>query len=77
MRGKPTGNDGLDGTLLDSGGALETVGVDTWMSSEHVGTDPTRAKIKFVSHTAKQLGLQVHGVEGVGDLIVVGLDLSY
>ena len=29
------------------------------------------------SHTAKQLGLQVHGVEGVGDLIVVRLDLTY
>jgi hypothetical protein len=28
------------------------------------------------SHTAKQLGLQVHGIEGVGDLIVVRLDLA-
>ena len=27
-------------------------------------------------HTAKQLGLQLHGVKRVGDLIVVRLDLS-
>lgn len=29
-----------------------------------------------MSHTAKQLGLQVHRVERVGDFIVVGFDLS-
>jgi hypothetical protein len=33
-------------------------------------------KRRGISHTAKQLGLQVHGVEGVGDLIVVRLDLT-
>jgi hypothetical protein len=47
-------DDGHDGALLDSRGALETVGVDT----------------------TEKLGLQVHRIEGVGGLIVVGLDLS-
>jgi hypothetical protein len=47
-------DDGHDGALLDSGGALETVGVDT----------------------TEKLRLQVHVVEGVGDFIVVGLDLA-
>lgn len=28
-------------------------------------------------HTAEKLGLEVHGVEGVGGLIVVRLDLTY
>lgn len=28
------------------------------------------------SHTAEQLRLEVHGIEGVGNLIVVGLDLA-
>lgn len=51
---KLTLDDGHDGTLLDSRGALETVGIDA----------------------AKQLSLQVHVVEGVGGLIVVGLDLT-
>lgn len=54
-RGTLTVDDGHDGTLLDGGGALETVGVDS----------------------AKELGLEVHGVERVGDLIVVGLDLAW
>ena len=52
--GKLTLDDGHDGTLLNSRGALKTVGVDT----------------------TEELGLQVHVVEGVGDLIVVGLDLA-
>lgn len=52
--GKRTLNDGHDGTLLDSRGALETVGVDS----------------------TEELSLQVHVVERVGDLIVVGLDLT-
>lgn len=47
-------NDGHDSTLLDSRGALETIGVDS----------------------TEELGLQVHGVEGVDGLIVVGLDLT-
>jgi hypothetical protein len=47
-------DDGHNGTLLNSRGTFETIGVDT----------------------AEQLALQVHGVERVGDLIVVGLDLS-
>ena len=47
-------DDGHDGTLLDGGGALETVGVDS----------------------TEELRLQVHVVEGVGDFIVVGLDLA-
>ena len=53
--GALTVDDGHDGTLLDGGGTLETVGVDS----------------------AKELGLEVHGVERVGDLIVVGLDLAW
>jgi hypothetical protein len=52
--GKLTLDDGHDGTLLDSRGALETVGVDS----------------------TEELSLQVHVVERVGDLIVVGLDLA-
>ena len=52
--GKLTLDDGHDGTLLDSRGALETVGVDS----------------------TEELSLQVHVVEGVGDLVVVGLDLA-
>lgn len=51
---KLTLDDGHDGALLDSRGALETVGVDT----------------------TEELSLEVHGIEGVGGLIVVGLDLS-
>jgi hypothetical protein len=52
--GKLTLDDGHDGALLDSRGALETVGVDT----------------------TEELSLQLHTVEGVGGLIVVGLDLA-
>ena len=73
-------NDGHDGALLDSRGALETVGVDTWLirsvnfpqSPATGGTFPHDR----ISHTAKQLRLQVHGIEGVDDLIVVGLNLT-
>lgn len=52
--GKRTLDDGHDGALLDSRGALETVGVDS----------------------TEELSLEVHVVERVGDLIVVGLDLA-
>lgn len=52
--GKLTLDNGHDGALLDGGGALETVGVDS----------------------TEELGLQVHRVERVGRLIVVGLDLA-
>lgn len=47
-------DDGDDGALLDGGGALETVGVDS----------------------TEELSLEVHGIERVGDLVVVGLDLA-
>jgi hypothetical protein len=47
-------DDGHDGALLDGGGALETVGVDS----------------------TEELRLEVHRVERVGGLIVVGLDLA-
>lgn len=53
--GRLTLDDGHNGTLLDSRGALETVGVDT----------------------TEELRLQVHVVERIGGLIVVGLDLAY
>jgi hypothetical protein len=73
-------DDGHDGTLLDSRGALETVGVDTCSNSQDFSAlTPPRGVFRVphgFSHTAKQLRLQVHGVERVGDLIVVGLDLS-
>jgi hypothetical protein len=52
--GKLTLDDGHNGALLDSRGALETVGVDS----------------------TEELSLQGHVVEGVSDLIVVGLDLA-
>lgn len=31
---------------------------------------------RWVALTAKKLRLEVHGIEGVGDLVIVGLDLS-
>lgn len=66
-------DDGHDSTLLDSRRALETVGIDTWEASAgpHIATDCLSGEL-----TAKQLGLQVHLIERVDGLIVVGLDLS-
>ena len=73
-------NDGHDSALLDSRGALETVGVDTWLiRSVNFPQNPATGGTLLhdrISHTAKQLRLQVHGIEGVGNLIVVGLDLT-
>lgn len=73
-------DDGHDGALLDSRGALETVSVDTYSPVRIFCTYPAEGGFqvfpKGISHTAKQLRLQVHGVERVGDLIVVGLDDS-
>ena len=48
-------DNGHNGALLDSGWALETVGVDT----------------------TEELSLEVHRIEGVNGLIVVGLDSTY
>lgn len=47
-------DDGHDSALLDSGGALETVGVDS----------------------TEELALEVHGVERISGLVIVGLDLT-
>lgn len=71
-------DDGHDSALLDSRGAFETVGVDTWWAVRNFLHMPRHGRFRVggTSHTAKQLGLQVHVVEGVGDLIVVRLDLS-
>ena len=33
--------------------------------------------VEPAQHTTKELGLQVHGIEGVSDFIVVGFDLCY
>ena len=33
--------------------------------------------VEPAQHTTKELGFQVHGIEGVSDFIVVGLDLCY
>lgn len=52
--GELTLDNGHDGALLDGGGALETVGVDS----------------------TEELRLEVHRIEGVGGLIIVGLDLA-
>jgi len=65
-------DDRHDSPLLDSRGALETVGIDTCeKSARFVATD-----LLSGVPTAKQLGLQVHLVERVDGLIVVRLDLS-
>jgi len=48
-------DNGHDGALLDGGGALETVGVDS----------------------TKELCLEIHRIERVGGLVVVGLNLAY
>jgi hypothetical protein len=67
-------DDRHDSALLDSRGALETISVDTCLLSASVQL----ATEDFLSTglTAKQLGLEVHGIEGVGDLVIVRLDLS-
>ena len=30
-----------------------------------------------VQHTSKKLGLQAHGVKGIGDLVIIGLNLRW
>lgn len=86
---KLTLDDGHDGTLLDSRRALETVGIDTWMwmldmchcrfslflSLLHLHLH-CRTEFCCQIHTTKQLRLEVHSIERVGNLIVVRLNLS-
>jgi hypothetical protein len=54
LRARLTLDNGHDGTLLDSRGTLETVGVNT----------------------TEELRTEVHLIERVDSLIVVGLDLT-
>jgi hypothetical protein len=72
-------DDGHDSTLLDSGGTLETVGVDCagLLTSLSICIWGVWVYYWFQLTTTEQLGLEVHVVEGVDGLIVVGLDLSY
>jgi hypothetical protein len=64
-------DDRENSTLLDSRGTLETFAMvsnrydDLWAINLPVGVNST-----------KKLGLEVHSIEGVGSLIVVGLDLT-
>lgn len=71
-------DDGHDSALLNGRGAFETVGVDTWWAVRNFLHIPRHGPLRIpgTSHTAKQLGLEVHVVEGVGNLIVVRLDLT-
>ncbi len=72
-------DDGHDGALLNSRGALETVGVD-FLGHQHEGIQGgggARMPWEKCKLTAtEQLRLKVHVVKGVDGLIVVGLDLS-
>jgi hypothetical protein len=71
MDRKLTLDDGHDGTLLNGGWTLETIGVDTCSL-----LIPKLPKLDISYRTSEELSLQVHGIEGVDGLVIVGLDLS-
>jgi hypothetical protein len=58
--------------LLDSRGTLETIGVDTCIILLTI-IFPT---ICTSDRTSQKLGLQVHSVERINGLVIVGLDLT-
>lgn len=69
-------DDGHNGTLLNSRGALETVSVDALSSVLATCLCASWKSTVAIVLTSKQLGLEVHLVEGIDGLIVVGLNLT-
>ena len=65
-------DDRHDGTLLNGRGTLETISVDTCkiVNFHSIEYD------FIVKCTSKELGLQVHGIERVDGLVIVGFDLT-
>jgi hypothetical protein len=67
-----TFDDWHNSTLLDSRGALETVGIDTCILLLTLIL-PT---ICTLNRTSQKLRLQVHRIERIDSLVIVGLDLT-
>jgi hypothetical protein len=62
-----TFDDGHNSTLLDRRGSLEAVGINSCKRSDIVRC----YHLLEYLHTSQKLGLEVHGIEGVGDFIVI------